>query len=342
MINVKDFISLEDCLEMNDKRNYVKCVTQVMKYFKAIVSAGEFVLPKDNFLNHTTLKNNTLRWMCGSPTIGDNYVNYNYPCQFLLDVIEQSGNNEMSFEDKFEVFASTEWSNKSFVIKSDDQCICCGCFVTINYHCGSWEICSYDIQVGNSFHAITTKSCFDAKIEEFYINVPSGELFVFDWFRNECFDLINSYDYGDFSSYKGKVRLADEAANLGFVRVFVGNTSPDIIKDKNGSLIALSNNGSDEYYELVKNHENVSCLTDMHNVIMIDKAILRKLVNLLQEDVSKQDETYDDVINNCCKNKISVEPGRYILKYNAAKSLSPLEIGLNGDVEGFFKMDRQY
>ena len=171
-------------------------------------------------------------------------------------------------------------------------------------------------------------------IEHVVVDFPTGELLIKDWFRLDAFnqtverarknEVLNSLE-----PIAGVVERTNMYAKLGFVGVFVGNTSPSIVS-REGRLDVGSTH---ERYEVVDG-EGVyidsevsgdhlgSCSTDMWWTTIIDKKVL---VDICSADQSRAtavaqveallEEYEGDVI------KVQVPPGKYHLYFSGDPSI---------------------
>lgn len=341
MISIKDYISFVELFDIVESSNNRKYLDKILCYVKALILDGQLLSPNDTFFEHR------VEHSVGFSSLFDkNFYDCDVKWSFLSDLLVTAifGNSKEPeiCESLYNNFDKTSWKEKTFELEVHETCRCCGSFIKISYSYGNWLIFASEVrsEYGN-FKTIPVTHCFRAETEKFMINFPTGELLIFDWFWDDFFDILNSGDYGDFDTDKGKTMLADEASNLGFVRVFVGNTSPHIIKHNSHKLIALKNDNQDYYDEILNKYENIQCLTDMHNVIIIDKKNLEKLVVMLKESVLDCDISVESLVDKLSKNKITVEPGHYFLTYKAGKNLDNKDVGIEYNVNSYFSLEKE-
>jgi hypothetical protein len=122
-----------------------------------------------------------------------------------------------------------------------------------------------------------------AAIQQLAFDVPSGELLVADWFRIDEFTEATREVQGDISvnSDVGKVELTQAyLEKLGFLSVFVGNTSPSIIPQD--GVLAFGRVEDEEGGRAELGEEGVSTLgyvcTDLWRVTMIEPGSLLDIV----------------------------------------------------------------
>jgi len=177
-------------------------------------------------------------------------------------------------------------------------------------------------------------------MEAFEIDLPTGELWINDWFRIPAFTEITKAAAQGLSgnSEKGDLEQVRAYAKLGFVSVFAGNSCPSVVIE-NGQVVigCLSEEGyEDEALNAAGRERKGGVCTDLWRATMIDRQVL---VDLVAQSMSRE-EAEKKVAELAEKTKdhltvLRLPPGRRVL-YAAgspdtfAKQFDMQEVSLAG------------
>ena len=196
-------------------------------------------------------------------------------------------------------------------------------------------------QCGNKFNPFGDNEKCEMNIpviQETYIQVPSGNLIVADWFRDNKNVLqkltdvkntvigkklmeINSYEaqYGD--SYLVEYAQVLSAAELNIATVFVGNSSPDIFQ-KGNNILGFNANSYESEREFNKKiqaempewKKKGSICTDLWRASVIDE---KTFINHLSTEYSREEaeKIVAEIKSEWTVVNIKVKPGKYKLTY---------------------------
>ena len=162
------------------------------------------------------------------------------------------------------------------------------------------------------------------------INVPTGNLLIADWFRDENNLLaevtsvkntvigakmreINEYGalYGDSALNEYAAVLSAAEANV--ATVFVGNSCPQIFANEN--IIVISSEKEKKAKKL--NDEGCVC-TDLWRATIVDEQVLKEHVEKFY-DKNQQEAVMEEMKEGA--NYVTVTPGKYLLHFNIDRNL---------------------
>lgn len=178
----------------------------------------------------------------------------------------------------------------------------------------------------------------------------SEDLLVADWFRIDEFTQAVKDEAEYESGHSINCRVGMEyatrryAEQFGFISVSVGNSSPDIFRDKDNTLIFGHAKETKSGYTCKKNHVGWIC-TDLWWVTAIEKSRLIEIVAGQTGDLdsaTKKVETYlqeNDVV------QIKINPGTHHLYFNGHyehfKKMAPAGAHLKGLERVFFALSEK-
>lgn len=202
-------------------------------------------------------------------------------------------------------------------LKVEGECVCCGS----KFHPlgKNWKIVLAEVDYKNKDSKITPlKPCMEDKLYQVKVEFKTGELLIADWFRIDEFTKQVGYnqDYQDVSiNYaSGRLKSTQHAANLGFVTVHVGNSSPTILRQDDSFVFGYVDDERDIKTEHVSYG---SVCTDLWNVTVIDKSRLIEIV-ALKTGMEKAQQIVETYIEKERHNMTisHVEPGEYTITFN--------------------------
>lgn len=199
------------------------------------------------------------------------------------------------------------------------ECIQCGCKLFKMNKNAKAELCKMDIP----------------KTQTVEIDVPSGKLWISDWFRDsknilkslvdvENTDVgkelikINEYGAKYGITYLNEYATVLSAAEKNVATVFVGNSCPQIYQNNTTLLIA-------DEYEFDNSSSVGKVCTDLWRTTIVDEDVLKKHI----ENICGQ-ENMEEVLSEMKEgdiNFVDVTPGKYKLTFNIAKELISDEQG---------------
>lgn len=156
------------------------------------------------------------------------------------------------------------------------------------------------------------------QIEHVTIEVPSGELWVADWIRiPELTELSKIWDgTADINSSAGRVAVTTAYATHGLASVYVGNSSPQILRQ--GDRLVIGREQDEEGATAEGQWQPHSICTDLRWASLIDR---QKLIECLSEVLPRAEaeakvEAYAQSTDSMCRfQRIQVPPGTYHLYF---------------------------
>jgi hypothetical protein len=224
----------------------------------------------------------------GNHRINQAYELKNHRDSFLEDVREE-----------------LEWERKNRfgqIVISRAYCFECGQYIT------------YTLQ-GEDLIPDKT-DCFEEKIIEIDIPVPSGILLFADWHEHGS-DLLKHLDSysDDINCTKGTITRIKKYADFGVGHIFVGNTSPHIFEKDGALTIGRDSYGEDdEEIVLVEGGRDLGYVcTDLWWVTLVDKQRYEEIA-AQKYDQERAKEIAQEADENCDV-AVRVEPGTYRITY---------------------------
>lgn len=154
-------------------------------------------------------------------------------------------------------------------------------------------------------------------IETVEVTFPTGQLLIADWLRIPAFTTASRAKDFDINCERGKREAVRwHAEKLGFAHVFVGNTSPRVLKHAGGFAVGrpARNEDADDYLTPDGTTDIGYVCTDLWWATIIDReTLLSILTKTMSRDVAESHvATYlleNDII------QVEVEPGRWHLSF---------------------------
>lgn len=221
---------------------------------------------------------------------------------------------------------------------------CFGCGKKIHMVTKDWKVQlqTTQIQENNKIEFKVLPDCIEDKIYEVNIEFKTGELLMADWFRIPEFtkqvDYNPEYKKLSINSDLGKIQSTEHAAELGFVTIHVGNSSPSIYQNGNDFVFGREKEDSEQNHYKEKGY----ICTDLWNATIIDKSRLIEIVaqKLGEEEAKKTVEKYlEEEKNNI--NFITVQPGKYNIAYSPNKDISNIDKELPQEMKVMFSMKKE-
>jgi hypothetical protein len=152
-------------------------------------------------------------------------------------------------------------------------------------------------------------------VNHYVIDVPSGELLLADWFRIEAFTKAvadpagDAYEYSINNAAGCHRQTSWYAEKHGFMSVFVGNSSPQVVA-RNGQLVLASFDEDGELGEPEPEGEFVgSVCTDLWWATAIDR---QKLTDIVAKQTPRAEAVaaIDELISAYSIHTVKVRPGK--------------------------------
>lgn len=258
--------------------------------------------------------------------------------------------DQLSESESYEKFIKmiNDGNFKPYEINCDIKCL--NCDQKFHLAIKNWEIflMKFQYKENHKSEFVLAKECIEKQLQQVKVEFKTGHLLVADWFRipefTEQVEYNKEYTQPSINSILGQIKSTEHAANLGFITIHVGNSSPTIFQKGEDFIFGHQNEdikntkkGNDSYQE-----KGYVC-TDLWNVTIIDKSTLIEIIaqKLGEEKAIKKVEKYLQEENNI--NQIQITPGTYIVEYIPKKYINTkneLE-EIPEDINVLFKMKKE-
>lgn len=253
----------------------------------------------------------------------------------------------VSVEQSYENFI--EKINKGDFVQYEIDCdsTCLGCDQRIKLIAKDWnfKLITLDYNEEKKYTYKLMVECVEDKLQEVKVEFKTGELLIADWFRIPEFTKQVEYDPDytkvGINSDLGQIRSTEHSANLGFITVHVGNSSPTIFQQ--GDNLIFGREDEESEIESTHNYQDKGYVcTDLWNVTIIDKS---RLIEIVEQKLGheKAVETVEQYIveNKDNMNFINVEPGNYVIGFYPRKNINKFDCEIPQEVETKFTMRKE-
>ena len=267
--------------------------------------------------------------------ITDNFykvVSYSLP-HLKKDAIEIP--QEEYLEKYNKLTASITKGNFSHYEMAEDSCQCYECSQRFRLEIKNWSLSfkSFGKKADGEVdyeNLVNPESCLADNVVELKVDFPSGEVLVADWFNITEFTQTVEYNGKDkwddeksLNSAKGRIFTTSHYANEhSFISVSVGNSSPEVIKNKDSLVIGRVDYEKEKTSYIStsgKFKKAAKVCTDFWGVTMIDK---ETLVDIIAQKLGKEKaaETVESYIKENSYNLdiLKLNPGEYDLKFHGS------------------------
>lgn len=361
-LNFKDFYSLEQYKELAqvelNEQNKEKPV-----YDKIFEQQQQFQNGVLNYLK-SRAENNMLEMPKGSDTHYSNLLTYwknlvekklksheEHNIEYLFSKVISTNMNKFIFS-KEDITIEDNYKNliekvnngnfERFELDCESECFGCGKRMRLAAKDWKFEMKTVELNELNKLEFKSLPECISKEIMEVSVEFTTGELLIADWFRIPEFNKQVEYDpeYKKLSinTDLGQIKSTQHAAQLGFVTVHVGNSSPSIYQN-NGNLIF---GYMKEDAHLIDYKDKGSVCTDLWNVTIIDKSRLIEIVaqtSGLEEAQKTVNKYLEEEKSNI--NFLNVEAGKYTIGFCPRKNINKLDEDLPKEIETIFSMKRE-
>lgn len=364
-LNFKDFFSLETYKQIvevelaeksKDDPDYDKIFAKhklfeknMLSYLKARATQGMLSMPLNSGTHYSNFLSQWENLVKGElKAHEEERLMYVFNKLITTDMMKVTYAKEpTNVDENYENFVNK--INKGDFDRYDLDCdsTCLGCDQRIKLISKDWnfKLVTLDYNEDKKIVFKLMAECVEEKLHEVKVEFKTGELLIADWFRIPEFTKQVEYDPDytkvGINSDLGQIRSTEHAANLGFVTVHVGNSSPTIFQQ--GDSFIFGREDEESELETLHNYQEKGYIcTDLWNVTIIDKS---KLIEIVANKIG-HDKAVESVENYLIENKdninfINVEPGDYTIGFYPRKHINSLDKEIPQDIHTLFTMKKE-